>query len=87
MLVTQEGLYSLVFVSYLVSWFVSKLVGWSVSQFVVGKDRSGFILISRYSVHVSRGVHPVSCVRGFRIYFNAVKAIGRNTNQFVLAHL
>ena len=46
MLATQEGFFSLVFVSCLVSWFVSKLVGclvgclvgwlvgWSVSQLV-----------------------------------------------------
>jgi len=66
----------MLFVSYLVSWFVSKLVGWlvswlvgwSVSYFVAGKDRNGFILINRHNVHASREAHPVSSVRGFRIY-------------------
>jgi len=34
MLATQEGLYSLEFVSYLFSWFVSKLVSWLVGYLV-----------------------------------------------------
>jgi hypothetical protein len=63
------------------------MFGWLVSYFVAGKDRHGVILTNRHNIHVSRGAHPVSYARGFRTYFNAVKFEGRNTNQFVLAHL